>query len=354
MSVDLEGRVDLGRFSLDVAIRAESGHVLALLGPNGCGKSTTLAAVAGLRRLSSGTLSIDGTVVDAPADGRWVPPHRRRVGFVFQHLELFPHLSALDNVAYGLRRRGHDRATARRAAREWLDLLGVGDLTAARPATLSGGQAQRVALARALAIEPDVLLLDEPMSALDAESRLAIRGELRRRLAAFEGVTLLVTHDIIDVVGLADRVVVLDDGKVVQDASPEELRRHPLTSHAAALVGRNVLRGRRANGVITLGEGIVVPAPGPASDGLVDVVCSPAAVLVTARHRTPPAGAWLSTLVGIEAVGDHARAHLDSPEPLIARLPLEALNDGLTMDSAVWVWLDPRLLDIFPAREQQS
>ena len=184
------------------------------------------------------------------------------------------------------------------------------------------------------------------MSALDAESRLAIRGELRRRLEAFTGITLLVTHDLIDVVGLADRVVVLDDGRVIQVATPDQLRRHPQSSHAAALVGRNVLRGERRGAVIRLADGIETTGPaGP--DGPVDVVCSPGAVQVIPRHEPRPEGAWESAVVGIESVGDHARAHLGPPLPMLGRLPLDALEDGLALDSAVWVRLDPDAIEVF-------
>ena len=134
------GTVELGRFTLDVDLRAEPGEVVALLGPNGCGKSTSLTAVAGLRRLAHGSLRIGSAVLDEPGTGRWVPPHERQIGFVFQNLDLFPHLSALDNVAYGLRRRGRDRRSAREAAAHWLDLLGIGALASARPRPCPGGR----------------------------------------------------------------------------------------------------------------------------------------------------------------------------------------------------------------------
>lgn len=351
MSLRLRGRVELGRFTLDIDLRAEPGETVALLGPNGCGKSTTLTTIAGLRGLSTGSLRIGPAVLDDPGAGRWVAPHARRIGYVFQDLQLFPHLSALDNVAYGLRRRGQDRNQARTAASQWLSLLGIGSLGNARPGTLSGGQAQRVALARALATEPEVLLLDEPMSALDATSRLAIRGELRRRLDAFAGITLLVTHDLIDVVGLADRVVVLDEGRVIQEATPDDLRRHPRSPHAAAMVGRNVVPATRTGATISLAPGIEVMLVGSeqlGADGPVDVVCSPTAVQLTPAQADRPAGSWPTTVVGIEAVGDHARAHLGPPLPLLARLPLEDLCGDLALDRTVWAGLDPDQLEIYP------
>jgi molybdate transport system ATP-binding protein len=343
----LSGTVELGRFTLDINLRAQPGETLALLGPNGCGKSTTLAAVAGLRGLTTGRLTIGAAVLDDPVNRIWVPAHDRRIGYVFQDLQLFPHLNARDNIAYGLRRHGRNRAAAREVAEDWLHLLGIPELGAARPATLSGGQAQRVALARALAIEPDVLLLDEPMSALDAHGRLAIRGQLRRRLDAYSGIALLVTHDLIDVVGLADRVVVLEGGRIIQEATPHQLLHHPRSPHAAAMVGRNVLPATRTGTTLHLAPGIDVSGQ-PGEPGPVDVVCSPIAVRLSPAHLRRPAGAWQSTVIGIEAVGDHARAHLGPPLPLLARVPLDELSDDLALDQSVWVSLDPALLEVYP------
>lgn len=352
MSLVLTGEVTFDRFTLDVDLRAAPGEVVAVVGPNGSGKSTTLATVAGLRRLDAGRLELDGTILDEPASGRWIPPHLRRTGLVFQHFELFPHLSALDNVAYGLRRQGVNRHSARTTARQWLDRLGIGVLSPAYPSTLSGGQAQRVALARALACEPRALLLDEPTSALDAESRMSVRRQLRRLLRDFSGVTLVVTHDLVDVLGLADRVVVLDAGRVVQDDAPEQMRLHPRTRHAAALAGRNLVPGLAHGGRIELGHGITFTAAHP-HQGPVDVVCPPRAVRLVPRSQERPAGAWESTLTGMEAVGDHARAVLGPPLPLMARVRLEDLATGavtgIAVDAQVWVWLDPAEVDVFPS-----
>ncbi len=343
--VHLAGSVDLGRFVLDIDLRADPGDVVALVGPNGSGKSTALQTLAGLRRVRSGRVEIGGVVVDEPAARQWVPAHRRRIGYLFQSLELFPHLNVLDNVAYGLRRQGLNRREAREQAVAWLQAAGVEHLAAARPVTLSGGQAQRVAMARALAVDPDLLLLDEPMSALDAESRLTIRSDLRRRLDAFDGVAVLVTHDLLDVVALANRVVVLDDGQVIQTTTPDGLRSHPRTRHAAALVGRNLVRGMRTNGVVRLADGVDVPAAaGP--DGPVDVICSPSAVQILPRHAARPDDSWASTVAGIEAVGDHAKAVLAAPVPLSARVGLDLVADGLRLDSHVWVRLDPAELTV--------
>lgn len=348
MSVAVCGRVELDRFALDVSLTAQPGDVVALVGPNGAGKTTMLRAVAGLLALASGSVTIGGSLVDEPSTGTWVPPHRRPVGFVFQDLRLFPHLNVVDNVAYGLRRRGVERHEARRRATDWLERIGIADLDAARPTTLSGGQAQRVALARALVLDPEVLLLDEPLSALDADARMAIRGELRRHLAAVRGTTLLIAHDLIDVVGLATRVVVLEEGRVAQDTTPAGLRQHPRTRHAAALVGMNLIRADRAGDSLVLPGGARVPAVEPGPDGPVDIVCSPRAVTVAAQSGAPPPHTWTSSITGLESVGDHARARLGPPVAVTARLPIEALQEGLALDAPVSVHLDPTQLRVFP------
>jgi molybdate transport system ATP-binding protein len=206
--------VELDRFTLDVVLAAAPGEVVAVVGPNGAGKTTLLRALAGLLPLGPPSrVELDGTVLDEPAAGRHVPPHHRPLGFVFQDLRLFEHLDARDNVAFGLRCRGARRAAARQRAHAWLDRLGVGDHASARPAQLSRGQAQRVALARALVTEPAVLLLDEPLAAVDLTARGQVRTELRRHLDAVEGITLLVTHDPLDAETLADRTLHLHDGQ---------------------------------------------------------------------------------------------------------------------------------------------
>jgi molybdate transport system ATP-binding protein len=347
MSLLLRGRVVLDRFQLEVDLRAAPGEVVALVGPNGSGKSTTLTTVAGLRRLDLGHLELDGIVLDEPRTGRWVPPHGRRIGYVFQHLELFPHLSALDNIAYGLRRHGFARSAARSRARDWLERLNVGDLASARPDTLSGGQAQRVALARALAFEPRALLLDEPLSALDSESRTSVRSLLQRLVRDFEGVTLLVTHDLLDMLGLADRVVVLDSGRIAQDAEAEQVRRHPRTRHVATLTGRNLVRGQARGHDVDLGHGITVTTAQP-HEGPVDLVCPPRAVRLAPLSHDRPLGAWESTIAGLEAIGDHARAVLGPPLTLMARVRLDDLACGLALDAHVWAWFDPAEVDVHP------
>jgi molybdate transport system ATP-binding protein len=224
-----------GRLRLDLT--AEPGEVVAVIGPNGAGKTTLLSALAGL-------VATPGSIV---VDGRsWTDPplavRERGVGLVFQDQRLFPHLSALDNVAFGPRARGTSRGEAVRRARDWLERFGISDLADRRPAQLSGGQAQRVAIARGLALDPVLLLLDEPFGGLDVGVATALRLELGRHLAAYSGITLIVTHEAIDAVTLADRVVVLDSGRVAQVGTPLEVASRPRTEHVARLVGLNVMR----------------------------------------------------------------------------------------------------------------
>ncbi|WP_217702427.1 sulfate/molybdate ABC transporter ATP-binding protein [Nocardioides guangzhouensis] len=220
---------------LDVALTAAPGEIVAVIGPNGAGKSTLVRALAGLVP-ATGHALLDGT------DLLTLPVRERRVGLVFQDKMLFPHLTARANVAFGPRSRGVSRRTAEAAAQDWLDRLGIGDLAGRKPRQLSGGQAQRVAIARALAADPRLLLLDEPMAGLDVSVATALRLELARHLRDYDGVTLLVTHDAIDALTIATRVLVVDAGRVAQFGTPLEVAQQPATDHVARLVGLNVLR----------------------------------------------------------------------------------------------------------------
>lgn len=243
LTVDLTVRQ--GGFTLRAALHAGSGQTVAVVGPNGAGKTTLLLAVAGLVPLDRGRVEMAGRVLEDAGAPLRLPPESRPIGVVFQDLLLFPHLSALDNVAYGLRRRaGLRRQEARRRARPWLERLGLAEAAHRRPAQLSGGESQRVALARALAPEPELLLLDEPLSALDASARPAALELLRRHLAGFTGARLLVTHHASDAVAIADRLVVLEAGRVIQEGTPGELRAAPASPYVAALFAGPPARGR--------------------------------------------------------------------------------------------------------------
>lgn len=225
-----------GAFALEVAVSASPGRTLALLGPNGAGKSTIVGCLAGTVPLDRGRVEVGQRILDDTERGVHVEIENRRTGVVFQDYRLFPHLSVLENVAFGPRAAGIPRREARRVASEWLERLGIDAFARRMPAEVSGGQAQRVALARALAVEPDVLLLDEPLSALDVEVRQETRAELAKHLAAFAGVAIVVTHSLDDVVALAADVTVVERGAVTQRATVEGFLRAPSTPYAQRLV----------------------------------------------------------------------------------------------------------------------
>lgn len=229
-------RVDRGSFVLDVAVSVAAGRVVALMGRNGAGKSTAVAAIAGLLPLDAGRVVLDGAVLEDPAARRSVPPEQRPLGVVQQQPALFPHLSVRDNVAFGLRTAGLRHARARADA--LLAEAGLAAFAGRRPSALSGGQAARVALVRTLAREPALVLLDEPLAAIDAELRPALRGAIGAQLAGFAGSALLITHDVRDAEALADEVVVLDAGRVVQRGTLAALRAAPSAPIVARLLAR--------------------------------------------------------------------------------------------------------------------
>ena len=232
-------RVDRGTFALDVQLAVAPGSVVALMGRNGAGKTTAVAALAGLVPLDAGRVVLDGAVLEDVAAGVSVPPEQRPIGVVQQQAALFPHLDVRANVAFGLRTRGMRGREARDRAEALLAQAGLAEFRDRRPSALSGGQAARVALVRTLAREPALVLLDEPLAAIDAELRPALRDAVRAQLAGFAGSALLVTHDVRDAEALADEVVVVDAGRVVQRGSLAALRRHPAAPVVARLLAEH-------------------------------------------------------------------------------------------------------------------
>ncbi|MFL4902852.1 ABC transporter ATP-binding protein [Streptomyces sp. MMS24-I2-30] len=337
--------VDRGSFRLDIALRAAPGDVVALLGPNGAGKTTALRALAGLDPLTGGHLHLDGVALDRTA------PESRPVGVVFQDYLLFPHLSALDNVAFGPRCQGTGKAAARALAAGWLERMGLAEHAAAKPRRLSGGQAQRVAVARALATSPRLLLLDEPLAALDARTRLEVRAQLRRHLAEFEAVAVLVTHDPLDAMVLADRLVVVEHGRVVQEGSPTEIARRPRTDYIAHLVGLNLYRGRADGHTVRLDDGPAITTTEDLS-GPVFVAFPPSAVTL---HRDRPTGSsarnlWRCEVVGLETHGDQIRADLGGELSVAADLTTVAAAElGLQPGTPVWATVKATQTHAYPA-----
>ena len=337
--LDVAIEVHLGAFHLDVAFQVDDGEVVALLGPNGAGKTTVLRAIAGLQPIDHGWIRLDGTSLDDAATDTFVPPEQRPIGVVFQDYLLFPRLTALDNVAFGLRSRGVDKATARARAQEWLARFNLGAHAHARPRTLSGGQAQRVALARALATDPRVLLLDEPLAALDAGARLQVRTELRRHLATFDGARLLITHDPVDAIVLADRLVIIEAGRVTQTGTAAAVVARPGTDYVAHLVGINLLRAT-ASGEHTVrldtGAELTLADPVPGPD--VAIAIRPQAI---ALYRHEPDGSarntWAATVADLEADRDRVRVTLAGAVPATAEVTPAAVAElELTPGTAVW------------------
>lgn len=318
-----------------LTLDAEPGTTIAVVGPNGAGKTTLLRALLGLTHRAHAELRLGGT------DVTHLPPHRRGVAWVPQDGALFPHLSALSNTAYGLRTHRVPRAEARRTAQQWLDRLGVGHLAHRRPAQLSGGQAQRVALARALAARPRLLLLDEPLAALDQTTRAQVRHTLRTHLDGFGGVCLIVTHDPVEAVALADRVLVLEEGRALQDATPADVTRHPRSPWVARMLGRNAWPGTAtAGGLALTGGGHLVVADTLADGARALAIIAPEAVSV---HRGKPAGSprnvWPGTIREITSVGSRLRLLITSDQApdLVAEItPQAAAELGLTDGTSVW------------------
>ena len=328
-------RVRRGGLVLDVALEVADGEVLAVLGPNGAGKSTLLRVLAGLLAADEARVAVGGEVWDGA--GVHLPAHRRRLGMVFQDHLLFPHLSVADNVAFGLRTRGTPRREARAAALGWLERVGVAELAGRRPGALSGGQAQRAALARALVGDPALLLLDEPLSALDARTRLTVRAELRRHLGEFAGSTVLVTHDPVDAMALADRVLVVEDGAVVQTGTPGEVSRHPRTDYVARLVGLSLLAGVASGRSVRLDAGGEVAVADEASGPVFAAVRPESVALYLSRPEGSPRNVWPARLVGAVPHGSTVRCELAGEVPLVADVTAAAFAElGLAPGAAVW------------------
>jgi molybdate transport system ATP-binding protein len=325
-------------FTLDAAFDAVPGQTVAMLGPSGAGKSTAVAALAGLIAIEAGVIELGGTVLDDPERGVFVPPEDRRVGVVFQDYVLFPHLDAEENVAFGLRSRGVGRDEAHRRAREWLARFGLEGLRGQRPGELSGGQAQRTALARALITEPDLLLLDEPLSALDVATRARLRRTLADHLSGFPGPRILITHDPLEAFLLADEVLVIENGSITQAGTADDLRLRPRTAYAAEVAGTNLFAGTAAGGLVTVGDHTLHVAD-TRIEGSVLVAIRATAVSL---HRNEPEGSprntWTTTVEVIERLGDRVRIRTGPPLSLAVEITEEAAL-ALNLRGGAEIWL---------------
>lgn len=346
MSLIANVKVRHNNFALDVQLDIDPGETVAILGPNGAGKTTLLRALAGLVPIE-GRVELAGQVLEDSALRLRVPTEERHIGLVFQDHVLFPHLSVLDNVAFGLQ--AQRRPEARQIARGWLERAGLAEKGSSMPRELSGGQAQRVALLRTLATDPRLLLLDEPLSALDVTIRAEVRRELSRQLASFGGVRLIVTHDPLEAIALADRLVVLENGRVVQSGTPEEVTARPRSRFVADLAGVNLLRGKgRGDHVELAGASIAAPDAG---DGDVFAVIHPRAVaLYLSRPEGTPRNVWHGEVEDIDLHGDRVRVRVKSPVPLVAEVTPAAVRDlRLHAGARVWVAFKATEVSVYPA-----
>jgi len=349
MSLYVDIAVRRGDFDLEVTFDVNDGETVALLGPNGAGKSTVIEAVIGVVPVERGTIRIDGRRFEHE------PAERRPVGVAFQDVLLFPHLSVNENVAFPLRARGASRAAARDRADELLRRIAPRVPRAARPGALSGGERARVSLARALVSEPRALLLDEPLAAVDVVARIELRDVLRQVISSFAGACVLVAHDPTDAFALAERVVILEDGRVTQSGTTDHVRDAPATGYAAELTGVNHWRGRLLRGTDGLGrlttEGGTLVAEWPTElrdEGADNVVATvrPAHVSI---HLAPPEGSPQNVLAGhvVEITDRGARAivRVASSPPVVAEITV-ASAQRLGLDRGAHVFAAFKATDV--------
>ncbi len=337
----------LGEFHLTVDLTADRGRILVLVGESGAGKTTILNILAGLLHPDRGTIRLGETCYfasDKPEGWIAVPPEARDVGYVFQDYALFPHLTVFENVAFGLRAQGFRARDIGARVEPMLEHLGLRDLAHRRPPSLSGGQSQRVALARSLILQPQLLLLDEPLSALDLQTRSAVRAELRRILMTLPCITVLVTHHPLDAVLFGDRIAVVEGGRIAQVGTREELLQRPRSPYVADLMGLNFFQGRIAHrepdglaDIETGGGTLRIVDPGIADRGLTGANDQEVFVAVDPReitlHTTPPTGTAQNVFAGrvIQLVpeppfGERVRAILNTRPKLVAEITAHAVR----------------------------
>jgi molybdate transport system ATP-binding protein len=337
------------RLDLDVALDVAPGELVALVGPNGAGKSTLLRAIAGLQPIDHGRITLDGVALDDPDAEVFVAANQRQIGIVFQDRLLFDHMTVVENVAFGLRSRGTARADARASARAWLARLGVAELAGARPAELSGGQAQRVALARALAFEPRLLLLDEPFGALDATTRVEVKRDIREHLSTLDIPRVIVTHDPVEAITLGDRIVVLEDGRVTQQGTPDEIRTHPRSTYVANFLGLNLFRGVLRDGTLTLDDGVLISVVDHIRGPVTATIHPNAITLSRGRPEGSARNAWATTVDDVDDEGDRVRVRVAGPIPLTVEITPAARRElAITTGSSVWVSFKATAVSVQP------
>jgi molybdate transport system ATP-binding protein len=343
MSGGLDAELTVGRgesFILDIALSIGPGKTVALLGPNAAGKSTTVAALAGLLPLTRGHITLNDRPLDNPDQDLFVTADDRGIGVVFQDYLLFPHLSVAENVAFGLRNlRGGRSATASVVA-AWLERFDLVDVAHRKPSGLSGGQAQRVALARALVTEPELLLLDEPLAALDVTTRAQLRHVIADHLRSFPGPRLLITHDPTEAFLLADEIHVIEQGSITQVGTPDDIRLRPRTRYIADLAGSNLVAGTAAAGIVTLPHHQLKVADTEASGPVLATIHPRAISIHMSRPEGSPRNAWQTVVLRIEHYGDRVRLQTGQPLALTAEVTPGAADAlRLAEGSVIWVSL---------------
>lgn len=341
--MSLHLRAQLARRQFEAELEVGDGERVAVLGHNGAGKSTLLGVLAGTVRPDAGRATLDGTVLFdlGPGRHRWLRPHARGISLLAQDALLFPHLSVIENVAFGPRVGGASKREARQRAERWLDEVGASELAGRRPSQLSGGQAQRVAIARALASEPRLLLLDEPMAALDIAVAPLLRRVLGRVLV--DRSAMVVTHDALDALLLSERIIVLEEGRIVESGPTAEVLRHPRSRFAARIAGLNLIRGTFVEGGVQDGTGLVIEGMRKEGEELrvgdpAAAVFSPAGVSIYIEpHPGSPRNNVPVTVAELEPLGDLVRVRSDDHHGHV-------LSADVTVRSVAE-------LDLYPGRE---
>lgn len=349
MSLDAIVRVRLGALDLDVALAADAGELVAIVGPNGAGKTTLLRALAGLVPLRAGRIELDGEVFEDVDAGISFTPERRPVSLMFQDGLLFPHMTARENVAFGLRARRVPKYRAIERADALLAQVGLGEHGSSRPARLSGGERQRVALARALITAPRLLLLDEPLAAVDVSARVELRRVLRDQLSRYDGIRLLVTHDPLEAMALADRVVVLEAGRVAQAGTIAEVAARPRSAWVATMLGLNLFRGVATDRGIEV-AGATIAALSDVRGGAFAVVHPRAIALHRTRPEGSPRNVWRGEADSLDLEGDRVRVRISGSIPVVAEVTPAAVAElHLAVGAPVWVSVKATEVEVYAA-----
>lgn len=345
MTLQAEFSVTRGDLELEVSLEADAGETVALLGPNGAGKSTIVSAITGLIPIERGTIALADEVFDDADKWVFVAPERRGIGTVFQDYLLFEHMSVAQNVGFGLSKSSVGKEDRSRLVSETLLRYGLNDLANRKARDLSGGQKQRVALARALITEPRLLLLDEPTSSLDATARIEVRRQLADTLGGFSGPRLLVTHDPTEAFLLADKIYILENGRITQFGSAEEIRLMPRTPYVADLVGSNLFVGVASDGDVEVNGHTLHVGDRSIAGDVVATVHPRAIAVYRNRPDGSPRNTWETTITRIEHYGDRVRLLSGDPLPLTIEVTPSAV-DALGLDDYTQLWVAIKATEI--------